>query len=178
MRFREAVAPDADDIGTLHVASWRETYRGILPDKVLDGLPVEERSAMWRALLTGSGGWDGTRIFIAEKGSEIVGFAACGDQRHEGLRQRGFDAEIGAIYVLKSEQGAGVGKGLMRLMASFLLSQGRKAASLWVLRENVLARTFYEHLGGTLTGEKTEELSGATVVEVAYGWSDLGSLGR
>jgi ribosomal protein S18 acetylase RimI-like enzyme len=178
MRFRQADATDADAIAALHVASWRETYNGILPDEVLDGLSVEARSAMWGAVLGGSVSWNGTNVFIAQNGRELVGFGACGEQRDGELRERGFHGEIGAVYVLQTQQRSDVGKALMGLMARSLLDRGRKAASLWVVRENVRARTFYERLGGVLLGEKVEELSGTNVVEVAYGWSDLGSLAR
>lgn len=178
MRFRQANETDANAIGILHVASWRETYIGILPDKVLDRLSVEARSAMWRAVLGDSATWDGTNVFVAENGSDIVGFGACGDQRSAELGKQGFDGEIGAIYVLGAQQRAGVGKHLMRLMARSLLGRGRKAASLWVVRENVRARAFYELLGGAPVGQKDDDLSGATVVEIAYGWRDLGLLAR
>lgn len=178
MRFREAVVDDADGIGTLHVNSWQETYSGVLPDALLDGLSAEARSAMWRSVLTDFPASQGAKVFIAEAGSDIVGFGACGDQRDGKLEERGFDGEIGAIYVLKSHQRAGIGIALMRLMAQSLLGRGRKGASLWVLRENQLARAFYERLGGTLIGERVDELSGATVAEIAYGWSDLNALVR
>ena len=176
MRFRQADVSDADMIGALHVATWRETYRGILPNELLVGLSVEARSAMWRSVLSGTVDWEGTDVLVAENGGGIVGFGACGAQRDENLRGQGFDAEIGAIYVLQTEQRAGTGTSLMHLMARSLLSSGRKAASLWVIRENAHARAFYEELGGALLGEKIEALSGAILTEVAYGWSDLASL--
>ena len=176
MRFRQADVADADMIGALHVASWRETYRGILPDELLGRLSVEARSAMWRSVLSGSVNWGGTDVLVAENGGGIVGFGACGAQRDEILGGQGFDAEIGAIYVLQTEQRAGIGTSLMHLMARSLLGSGRKAASLWVIRENVHARAFYDELGGALLGEKIEELSGAILTEVAYGWSDLAYL--
>ena len=171
--FREARSSDADAIGALHVASWRETYSGILPDELLDGLSGKARSEMWRGVL--SGHTSGTVVFVAESESEIVGFGACGGQRDNELKRQGFGAEIGAIYVLQAHQRAGVGNALMRLMAQSLLRHGQNAASLWVLRENAGARDFYERLGGALIREKTEELSDATLSEVAYGWSDLRS---
>jgi hypothetical protein len=66
----------------------------------------------------------------------------------------------------------------MRLMTQSLLANGRKGASLWVIRENIGARCFYETLGGALIGEKVDQVSGTTIVEVAYVWSDLGSFVR
>jgi acetyltransferase (GNAT) family protein len=100
--FRQAEVADADVIAVLHVASWRETYSGILPDQFLDELSVEVRSAMWRGVLG-----DRTNVFVAENGNDIVGFGACGRQRNEALREQGFDGEIGALYVLKPQQRSG-----------------------------------------------------------------------
>lgn len=176
MCFRHADFDDANSIGALHVASWRETYRGMLPDELLDGLSAESRSEMWRSVLSGPVNWDGTSVFVAENRCGIHGFGACGVQRDENLRKQGFDAEIGAIYVLQAQQSAGVGTRLMHLMARSLRGAGRKAAILWVLRDNFHARGFYERLGGTLIGERIEDFSGAALVEVAYGWSNLVSL--
>jgi ribosomal protein S18 acetylase RimI-like enzyme len=176
--FREARSSDAAALGALHVASWRETYAGILPDELLAGLSAEARSGMWSAALNDSAGWDGTAIFVAEQEGRMVGFGACGGQRDEALKAQGFAGEIGAIYVLRIHQRAGLGKSLMSLMARKLLDRGLSAATLWVLRENVPARAFYERLGGVLVGQKDDEQSGTTLTEVAYGWRDLSSLLR
>jgi len=178
IRYREAMPGDADAIGRLHVASWRETYAGLLPVQLLDGLSAEARSAMWQAVLDDPAAFGGTALFVAESKEAIVGFAAAGGQRDGALRARGYDGEIGAIYVLASHQCAGVGRALMRLVAKALVDQGRTAASLWVLRENVPARRFYERLGGVPAGEKSEEEAGMILTEIAYGWNDLSPLAR
>ena len=133
---------------------------------------------MWSAVLSDPATFGGMTIFVAESEGEIVGFGACGSQRDEALKREGFDGEVGAIYVLRSHQRAGVGNSLMSLMSRKLLDEGRRAAALWVLRENVSARTFYERLGGAVVGERNDEESGAMLAEVAYGWSDLSALVR
>ena len=50
--IRPAVIHDARAIAQVHVESWKSTYRGILPEALLDGLSVEKREASWRELLT------------------------------------------------------------------------------------------------------------------------------
>jgi hypothetical protein len=77
-----------------------------------------------RAECLGRSGWH--ECFVAESGSDIVGFGACGSQRHEGVRGHGFDAEMGTTYVLKAQQRAGVGKGLMHLMVRWLVGNMRE----------------------------------------------------
>lgn len=172
--FRQAEAGDANAIGILHVVSWRESYVGILPDQVLEGLSAEAQSDMWRSVLTAKG--DLPAVFIATSENEVIGFGACGEQRDASLKKSGFDGEIGALYILKAYQGTGLGVALMRLMAASLLGAGRRAASVWVLQQNVRARAFYERLGGVLVREKREDLGDATFVEVAYAWRDLYAL--
>ena len=173
VHFRPADLADADAIGALHVQSWRESYPGILPNQLLHGLSVEARSKMWRTILSDLPALNESDVFVAEGPIGIVGFGACGRQRDSAFRDNGFDAEIGAIYVLKAAQRGGIGKGLMRLMAQAMIGRGRRAASLWVLHQNAPARAFYELLGGALLGERCEELAGASIIEVAYGWSNL-----
>lgn len=175
--FREAKPGDAAALGELHVASWRESYAALLPDTLLKDLSAEERSAMWSAALRDPAS-SGATVIVAESEGEIVAFGACAGQRDEALKREGFDGEIGAIYVLRSHQRAGVGNSLMSQMSRKLLDEGRRGASLWVLRRNVPARTFYERLGGAVVGARTSTESGATLDEVAYGWRDLSSLVR
>lgn len=176
--FREAHSGDAAAIGRVHVAAWRETYAGLLPDSLLADLSAEARSAMWRAVLDDPAVFLGTSVFVAACGEEIVGFGSCGRQRDEGLAQAGFDGEFGAIYVLRSRQRAGTGNRLMGLMARRLLVQGLSGAALWVLRENAPARAFYERLHGAVVGERQDEEAGVVLTEVAYGWRELSALVR
>ena len=44
---------------------------------------------------------------------------------------------------------------------------------LWVLQDNRPACRFYKVPGGKEVGEKTIEIGGANLVEVAYYWKDL-----
>jgi ribosomal protein S18 acetylase RimI-like enzyme len=62
-------------------------------------------------------------------------------------------------------------------MAFDLTSRGFSAASLWVLRENAVARAFYERFGGQVIYEREDVRGGATLVEVAYGWANLKTFG-
>jgi ribosomal protein S18 acetylase RimI-like enzyme len=160
----------------LHVASWRETYAGILPDDMLASLSADARAAMWAGIIGAPEAYAGAAVFVAEDGERLVGFGSCARQRDEALAGAGFGGEIGAIYVLRSHQHLGIGRSIMGLLAQALLDADCRAASLWVLRENLVARNFYERLGGTVVGEKNEERPNATLVELAYGWSDLSAL--
>jgi hypothetical protein len=52
-QIRIATPDDAQALAEMHVASWRETYSGLLPDKMLSSLSVEARAALERSLAEG-----------------------------------------------------------------------------------------------------------------------------
>lgn len=174
--LREAVPADAVALGDVHVASWRETYAGLLPDAMLALLSVEARVAMWASVLGDPSASGTVSVIVAEAEDRIVGFGACGRQRDAALAGQGFDGEIGAIYLLRAYQGTGAGRALMGELARALTGAGQSAVSLWVLRENAQARGFYEALGGEVLDERVDDGPDGAIVEVAYGWRDLSRL--
>lgn len=174
--LRRANLTDATELGALHVASWHETYTGLVPSQVLAGVSVEARSVMWSKVVSNPDESGCVAVFVAECGGQLVGFGSCGRQRDSWFSGAGYSGEIGAIYVLRSHQGQGIGRSIMAAMSQALTGAGYEAASLWVLRENRPARAFYERLGGSIVGEKANVQSGATLVEIAYGWHDLSGL--
>ena len=171
--FREAVRADAGALGALHVASWRETYDGMIPDAVLAALSVDAKTTMWKQILDNPAAFDCAAVILAEERGKTVGFASCGPQRDRALADAGFSGAFGAIYVLRSHQRQGIGRSLMATMSEVLLRSGHTGASLWVLRENTPARAFYTRLGGIVAGEKTDARPEATLTEDAYAWRDL-----
>ncbi len=50
--IRPAVFNDPTAIARVHVQSWEETYRGILPDSTLDMRPLAVRIEHWKDWLT------------------------------------------------------------------------------------------------------------------------------
>ena len=176
IRIRAATCADAPGIARVHVASWRATYRGLMPDAVLDGLSEERRRALWEEQLCTEPA-DRWRIFVAEAADGgVVGFAAGGPPL-VGQEVAGYDAELPTIYLLREAQGAGTGRRLMRATAGALLVDGYHRMLLWVLSENRASRAFYERLGGVVIAAKPFEIGGATLEETAYGY-DLEELVR
>lgn len=173
-RIRRATAADCEAIATVHVVGWRESYRGLMPDSVLDALSIAERAAMWRRSLTESP----TSVLVAETGTALVGFAAGGTRRGDAFAHEGFacDGELYAIYVLRTAQGAGVGGRLLRETASSLAERSFTSLALWVLRANFNARQFYHRHGGRMVAERIEDVRGHQLAEIAYGWADLAEL--
>ena len=46
--IRPAIPADARPIAEVHVRTWQEAYRGIVPDAVLDALDVDDRERRWK----------------------------------------------------------------------------------------------------------------------------------
>src|SRR3954463_13364041 len=123
-RLRTATPSDAPALGALHVASWRETYAGILPDDMLASLSADARAEMWAQIITDPAANAGMAVWLAEDREHLVGFGACGEQRDEALAGSGFSGEIGAIYILRSHQHLGIGRSIMSRLAQVLLERG------------------------------------------------------
>jgi ribosomal protein S18 acetylase RimI-like enzyme len=174
--LRPATLEDAPALGAVHVAAWRETYAGILSDKMLVSLSVQSRAAIWKQVLQDPAAHGEAEIFVADAKDCIAGFGACCRQRDKDLERAGFTGEISALYVLRSHQRQGLGASLIGLMAEALGKRGHQAAGLWVLRDNIDARKFYEWLGGIIVGEQEEQRPDAKFIEFAYGWKKLSRL--
>jgi L-amino acid N-acyltransferase YncA len=170
--IREATLNDAAAIARAHIESSRATYRGLLPDEVLDEMTYERRLRNWSETLGEEGGAE--FVYVAEdEGGRVFGFASGGPER-EGDAE--FDGELYAIYLLDTHHRKGAGRGLVRAVAGRLSREGFRSMLVWVLADNP-ARRFYEALGGGRVREKTIERGGRTLAEIAYGWRDFKSPG-
>ena len=166
--IRPAVPADAPAIAHVHVATWRTTYPGLMPQHIIDGLSEEVSTARWTARLA-----DGlTAALVAEADGRVVGFV------HGGAERTGdyppYDAEIYSLYVLKDFQGRGLGRELVAAMARELAPRFN-GLLIWVLKNNP-AQRFYEALGGIVLIEKSFERQGAALLEVGYGWDLAASI--
>ena len=149
---RPARATDADQVAAVHVASWRWAYAGLLPAEELAGLSVTERADRWRARLagTGTGRTDRGATFVADLDGRVVGFVTVGPGR---AHVRGpLVGELYAIYLEREMAGTGTGRRLHDAGVGWLAEKGWTQGLLWVLRDNVRARRFYELCGWRADG--------------------------
>jgi GNAT superfamily N-acetyltransferase len=168
---RRATAGDAPAIARVRVDSWRTTYRGMIPDAYLDGMQVDASTALWDRVLTA--GPNTTCVFVAEHGTDIVGFGA-GNRLQEP--KHGFDAELAAIYLRREFQRAGLGRRLVGAVAKAQREHGATGLLTWVIVGNKPARAFYERLAGELVVEQPFQWDGMNLLEAGYGWRDLAAL--
>ena len=170
VRIRRGVIEDAAEASRMHARTWKVSYRGLVPDKLLDELSPGRWENGWRR---GFESMDPTRVVhVAEIDGRIVGFAG------GGRAPPGYVGEVYAIYVDPDRQGQGIGTTLLRAAAQGLVERGLVPIVIWTLFNNPASRGFYESRGGTVVGEKRELFDGYELHEVAYGWHDAAPLLR
>ena len=163
---RPATLDDAAGIADVHVATWRTTYRGLLPDDFLASLSEEHYAERWRRVI----GEGSSRVFVVDLPEGVVGFASGGRER---AGETGFAGELYALYVLDGAQRHGHGRELVHAVAGALQEMEMPDMIVWVLRDNAAARHFYERLGGVYVRAQPITIGSATLEEVSYGWRRL-----
>ena len=167
-----AVTADAEAIARVHVESWRTTYPGMLPDRLLSSMEVPDYENRWARTLHDP--YRRSIVLVAEEADRVVGFASCGRER-DG--EQVYEGELYAIYLLQEAQGRGHGRALVEASASALAVRGVTSMVVWVLRENARARGFYERMGGEYLRERPLDMGiDISVPEVSYLWPDTSVL--
>src|SRR5690242_2177442 len=114
--IRAARVADAAQIAVVHVRSWQGAYRGLMPQAYLDGLDPAQRLGRWeRSLAEVDAGRSG--VLVADAGGDLLGFASYSPSRDSDADSDRV-GEVGAIYLLPSAWGEGIGKRLMEATLS------------------------------------------------------------
>lgn len=157
---------DADAIERIRTDTWRDTYRGLMPDRLLDGLGYD--STRRRAQMSAQPPQQ--FVLVAEDDGAVVGFCIGGPSRPPEKR---FLGEVYAIYVLPEHHGRGLGRAMLQGAAKVLVDDGFRSMIIWVLRDNVPSRHFYERMGGIWVRDEEREFDGVRIIESGYGWDDV-----
>ena len=166
MPVRTARLEDARQIAEVHVSSWQAAYRGIVPDTLLDSLSVEAWAGLWQERLSRA---DQTINLVSVFAESVIGLITAGPARDPDcdlLRTQ----EMYAIYLSSEYWGHGHGTELYLAAEDRMRQSGALDAILWVLRDNVRARRFYEGRGFTLDQARPERIhkGESSLVEVRY----------
>ncbi|PGY03454.1 GNAT family N-acetyltransferase [Bacillus sp. AFS031507] len=168
MNIRKAVLLDVTGVAKVHVDSWKTTYEKLIPDEYISKLTYEKRAKLWEEVIPNG------NVFVAEDDNgQIIGFADGGRERTGDYKE--YKGEMYSIYILKSYQGQGIGKRLIKAVVNEIIKQDLNSMIVWVLKDNISC-TFYEKMGGKVVDCKTVNFSGKELTELAYGWKDIRSL--
>lgn len=164
VEIRPATQADVPAIASIHAASWRDAYSGILPADYLRGQVQRDLEADWarRQILAQD------VVLLADTTDGSVGFIAV------WCRPSPF---IDNLHVLPSMRSRGLGAALMKAATERLVAQGHSTAYLWVFESNVAAIRFYERLGAARGRREAKQFFGHSVPSVRLEWTDLSAMG-
>lgn len=153
MEIVPVTAENACDFGRVICDSWGETYRGLIPDEILDNRNAERWAE--RARLSPEGKY---LAYVGDKAVGAVGML----KSARNFCTYADSCEIVALYVLKGYHRRGVGRALMEKALEG--NEGRDT-TLFVLKGNDNAISFYRHMGFEFTGRTLDE-GGMTELEM------------
>ena len=154
---REAKVDDANQIVYINVNGWKETYKGIFPQKYLNKLDPYDSSSIKKCQDKID------EYIVAELDGKVVGMARFGKNK------KGYDdvyAEIYALYVDNNFNGKKIGTKLVNFIFE-KLKEKYKYVLISTLKENS-ANIFYKNIGGIKIGESDFILENNKYVENIY----------
>ena len=149
--IRKANKEDYLDIANIHFTSWNLAYSSLLPKSyIAQENDLSYKMKMWKEVMA----HPNASICIAYDSRDgnndtNLGFIACFN--------KGNNYEITALYVLPEYQRLGIGSQLMHVALNNI-HDINSSLSLWVLRDNVSAVSFYKKHGFVNSKEINEEL--------------------
>lgn len=161
---REAKLGDAAAIAAAHTESWQTSYRGILPDTVLDRIDVGQRAESRRKIIEDRSIFQLVAYDVTH--GDIVGFCDAGPAR----RHAPFGGEIYALYMIHRAKRHGLGQEMFERVQAHFSAINRRSLIIWVLENNHHARGFYEAMGGKLATRLPSRVGGFPVIELSYVW--------
>jgi GNAT superfamily N-acetyltransferase len=165
--IRAGSAADAAQIAAVQREGWFAAYEGIIPVEIINRVTTPDHGARVRQTFR-TRPWQRMLVAVAadEEGPVqegeptafgIVGYASFGPETDvlsapwpHPLTTHGEDgsvAELYALYVRPVWWSTGTGRALMERVLARTSELGYRSITLWVLRDNLRARRFYERAG-------------------------------
>jgi GNAT superfamily N-acetyltransferase len=144
LAVRPARSGDIAQMARVNVRCRQETYRGLMPDAVLDDpgfLAARER--FWTAALTDER-YRGNRVAVAERDGELIGIAMSGPPLDAAAA---WARQLYVLYVYAADHGTGAGPALLEAVVD-----PQEPVALWVADPNPRAQAFYRKHGFVADG--------------------------
>lgn len=156
MIIRQMTESDRAELNELYLASWKAGYKGLLPQKFLDGLTADR----WEGKFLDEGS------FVAVEDGKLI--AHCHARAADESEWRGW-GEIHTMYVHPDFWRMGYGTAVFKRAEEWLYERGFDEVYLYVLEGNERAERFYKAQGffpngGTLCCE----IGGVIVTDNRY----------
>lgn len=159
--IREATVDDAKRVAEIHVYGWRYAYRGLISDDYLfSKLSVTKRADHFAKVFEDKA----EESYVFDDEGIVKGFMTIGRCRNEDK----MDAfELWGIYIEPIFKNGGIGSQMVRFCEEAAIKRGHSENVLWVFKDNLGARAFYERMGYKPDGR--EEIIGFfNAIEMRY----------
>ena len=166
-----ALREDARSLALLQAQSWRNTYRGVLPDEFLDRRVESDRLEFWTGRFA-RGMPDRSLVLKAVSDGTLLGFVCV--LLDEEPR---WGARLDNLHVSPESKGTGVGYALFQAARAWIArTSPGTPMHLWCVERNPVARRFYDRQGGTIVETASRSFAQQpSVPEVRYWWAPLPS---
>lgn len=163
--IRKADLNDIYTISKIYALSWKKAYIGMVSQKYLDELKED----FWVEVLEDWIKNSNFSIYLLCENEKPIGCISCGKSREEQFSDWG---EIPSFYLLPQYFNKGYGKLLLEKALFSLKNEGYQNIYLWVLRENLRSRHFYEKNGFKWNKEELGfEIMGEKLIDYRYIYS-------
>jgi len=166
MPVRNATTKDCFRIAEIGAASWRVTFKGLVPDDMLDNLDVEGSAQRWADCIERLP----QNVKVFEHNQQILGWI-CAGPVSEKSKLKQFDGKIYGIHTDPIVPRIGAGSALLQAACESLKAQNCLEIYVLVLKQNENAIRFYQKHGAVLQGEYSVNFGGRDLPELAFQWS-------
>ncbi|MEM6743149.1 MAG: GNAT family N-acetyltransferase [Pseudomonadota bacterium] len=170
-------------LADLQAASWRDAYRGVLPDAFLDGPAEDPRSLAARLGAEWSDLRLATEDLLLTLGDPLAPDAFAVVLGDPGASRTVAEAQPSAeaprpyldhLHARPAARGQGLGEALLRDAARRLIGRDRPGLWLWVFEVNDGARRFYARLGAQEEARARQAPYGQPQPCLRLGWDAAG----
>ena len=149
--IRKMTKEDCYDVTHVITIAWNETYKGIVPDDILDNMYLNEEERTQKA-------YDrfnekDNHKFVLEVDNKVVGYMNVGITDDVDYPNCG---EIYAIYIINGYKGFGYGKEMINVGIKELKDMNCDKMIIGCLVGNP-TNEFYKHIGGKLIKQRIFE---------------------
>lgn len=156
---RVAAFEDAPALAAIGGRAWNLTYRGIVPDAVLDEW-IAGAEDHWRTAFATRVPDAPSRAWVAERTGAVLGYLTTSPAKDDWLPPPDGAGEVTNLYLDPDVIGTGVGRLLYEHGVGDLRERGFNPLVIWAFRDNPRAGRFYERMGLQIDAETDWVLGG------------------
>ena len=153
-----ATPDDAGRFAEIHARSWEFAYGDCVPESVL-----AEHNARWPLIWSKMLANNSNSHYAITTDNTTIGFLTLGTTRDRDLDDT--VCELVGLYLDPKYIGKGFGRQAMDWVKREAVSRNYKSLCLWVLKDNLSAKRFYEKSGFAFDGTTKPSGLGDTVEE-------------